>query len=73
MIFVTGGTGLVGSHLLLALLQQDAGVKALRRKSSDVEKVRKLFRWYTSDADELFSRIMWVEGDILDICSLEEH
>ncbi len=73
MIFVTGGTGLVGSHLLLALLQQNAGVKVLRRQSSDIEKVRKLFSWYTSEADELFSRIKWVEGDILDMYSLEPH
>ena len=73
MIFVTGGTGLVGSHLLLALLQQNTGVKALRRKTSDIEKVRKLFSRYTSDADELFGKIKWVEGDILDIYSLVPH
>ncbi len=71
MIFVTGGTGLVGSHLLLSLVSKFGRVRALKRKSSDIEQVRKLFSWYRGDAGALFDLIEWVDGDILDIYSLE--
>jgi len=71
MIFVTGGTGLVGSHLLFNLVSKGLKVRALKRENSNVEEVRKLFNWYSSEADVLFRQIEWVGGDILDIFSLE--
>jgi dihydroflavonol-4-reductase len=71
MIFVTGGTGLVGSHLLLALLERGEKVRALKRATSNIGQVLKTFGWYTSDAQKLYSLIEWVDGDILDIYSLE--
>lgn len=71
MIFVTGGTGLVGSHLLLALLEKGEKVRALKRPKSNIGQVHKTFGWYTSEAEKLYSRIEWVDGDILDIYSLE--
>ena len=37
MIFVTGGTGLVGAHILLRLSQQGEEVKALKRIDSSKE------------------------------------
>lgn len=72
MILVTGGTGLVGAHLLYELTNSGKEVKALRRQHSNTEWVKKIFSYYTSRVDELFSRIEWVEGDILDYLSLEE-
>ncbi len=72
MIFVTGGTGLVGSHLLLGLVRQGKKVRALKRKTSDTGLVRKVFSWYTNDYEELSGRVEWVEGDILDYDSLEK-
>lgn len=71
MVFVTGGTGLVGSHLLLSLLQNGEKVRALKRSTSNISLVQKVFAWYTGDADGLFRQIEWVNGDILDIFSLE--
>jgi dihydroflavonol-4-reductase len=71
MIFVTGGTGLVGSHLLLALLQKGEKVKALKRPTSNIGQVLKTFGWYTTEAEKLYNQIEWVDGDILDIYSLE--
>jgi nucleoside-diphosphate-sugar epimerase len=61
---VTGGTGLIGSHLLLALLQRGVRVRALRRKNSHIENVRKVFGYYTDEADALFERIEWVHGSL---------
>lgn len=72
MIFITGGTGLVGSHLLFDLLSKKKKVRALKRKSSNLDLVKKVFSYYTEDYDHLFQQIEWVEGDILDIFSLED-
>jgi dihydroflavonol-4-reductase len=68
MILVTGGTGLVGSHLLFDLAQKGEKVRALKRKNSDLTFVKNLF----SSHPNLFEKIEWVEGDVLDIFSLEE-
>jgi len=52
-VFLTGGTGFVGSHLLRALVNRGDRVKALCRESSD--------RRFVSDLD-----VEWVVGDLLD-------
>jgi dihydroflavonol-4-reductase len=72
MLFVTGGTGLIGSHLLFELVSAEKKVKALKRKTSDLQQVLKTFSWYAENPQELFSRIEWVEGDILDYFGLEK-
>ena len=72
MIFVTGGTGLVGAHLLYELCKAGKKVKALKRKTSNLGQVRKTFAYYTDDAQQLFETIEWVDGDILDYFSLEK-
>jgi dihydroflavonol-4-reductase len=72
MILVTGGTGLVGSHLLLELVRSSGKIRALKRKSSDTGRVRKIFSFYTDDADKLFEKIEWMDGDLLDAGSLED-
>jgi dihydroflavonol-4-reductase len=73
MILVTGGTGLLGSHLLLQLSLNGNETKALYRREQRIEIVKKVFQYYQPDChEELFSRIQWVKGDILDVTSLEE-
>lgn len=72
MILVTGGTGLVGSHLLYFLLKENEPVRALHRKNSDIQSVKKVFALYTADADALFNKIEWFEANILDITQLTE-
>ena len=69
MILVTGATGLVGSHLLVQLLQENEEVKALFRSEKQIEKVKNVFAFYNQTA--LFDKIQWVKGDITDIPSLE--
>ena len=71
MILVTGGTGLLGSHLLLELVRQHEEVVAVRRSTSDLEEVKRVFSWYTGEADELFRRIDWVEIDLLNGAEVE--
>jgi len=72
MIFLTGGTGMLGAHLLLDLTRSGVKVCALKRKNSDLEMVKKIFSWYTEDAEKLFRQIEWVEGDLLDSFSLKK-
>ncbi len=75
MILVTGATGLVGSHLLLALLGQvqDERVRVLVRKQKSIEKIKRTFTWYGYDYATLEHRIEWVEGDIMDLYSIENN
>lgn len=72
MIFVTGGTGLVGAHLLYELVLAGNTVKALKRKTSDLQQVVKTFSRYSDIPEILFKQIEWVDGDILDYFSLEK-
>jgi nucleoside-diphosphate-sugar epimerase len=71
MIFVTGGTGLVGAHLLYELTKANKHVKALKRETSNLQQVLKTFSYYTSNPEKLFEKIEWVNGNILDYFSLE--
>lgn len=57
MVLVTGATGLVGSHLIKALLQKGEQVRALYHRSLPPQDLQKA---------------EWVKCDILDIIALEE-
>jgi len=70
MVLVTGGTGLVGSHLLYFLLKKNEPVRAIHRKKSDIHSVKKVFALYTSEVDSLFNKIEWVEANITEIPAL---
>jgi len=61
-IFVTGGTGLLGSYLLRYLIKKGyTNVWALRRSTSSMAMV-----------EEIKDKVTWIEGDILDVPLLEE-
>jgi nucleoside-diphosphate-sugar epimerase len=73
MILVTGGTGLLGSHLLFQLSEKNASIKAIYRDKKKCEIVNKLFRYYDPiNGQEKFNLIEWVECDVLDITTLFE-
>jgi dihydroflavonol-4-reductase len=63
MIFVTGGTGFLGSYILQELVLQGRAVRALRRNLNSP--------FYLHPG--LVDRISWVEGNILDISGLMEN
>jgi nucleoside-diphosphate-sugar epimerase len=69
MVLVTGGTGLVGSHLLLLLIESGENVRAIYRKSDTIQKTKSLFSLHKKE--KLFEKINWVKADILDIPLLE--
>lgn len=71
MILVTGGTGLVGAHLLASLVQKEDEICAIHRKSSNLDAVKEVFSFYFDDVYSQFSKIKWIEADITDVTSLE--
>ena len=71
MILVTGATGLVGSHLLWQLLQENNRVAALMRYSSSLRPLREVFASYTNEPDIYLSRIDWRVAGINDTPALE--
>lgn len=73
MILVTGGTGLLGSHLLVELTRNNTRVRALYRNKSRIDQVQKVFQYYFKENwQNPFQLIEWFEGDILDIPVLDE-
>lgn len=67
MILVTGGTGIVGSHLIVELIRRGAEkIKVLCRPAADREALIRLLRLNDLNANQLF----FIEGDILDPVSL---
>ena len=69
MVLVTGGTGLLGAHLLLHLLLDGKSVRAIYRNWNTVENTKSFFQLYQKD--DLFQKINWIEANIIDIPSLE--
>ena len=69
MNLVTGATGLLGTHLMMELLSRGERVRALFRNSSNRRSVEDVFLFCKSNK---FSEIEWMEGDVLDIDSLEQ-
>jgi len=67
---VTGGTGLVGSHLLVELLRRKIPVKAIYRSDEKKKHVQNIFGYYFDNPREQFDKIQWVRADINDIPSL---
>jgi dihydroflavonol-4-reductase len=73
MILVTGGTGLLGAHLLIELAQSEQSIRAIYRSELKKEAVRALFEYYIPDnATSAFSKIEWVKADILDLTELRK-
>lgn len=73
MIFVTGGTGVLGSHLLYELTRNGESVRAIYRDESKINSVKRVFDHYNpSEGRHYFSKIEWIECDVLDLIALED-
>ncbi len=73
MVIVIGGTGLVGSHLLLELVGTETQIVATFQTKRKIEQVKKMFRFYqTENSENLWSKIIWKKVNVNDIVGLEE-
>lgn len=63
MILITGGTGFLGAYIIKHLVNKGYAVKAIRRENS------KLPFFISTD---ILQKVQWINGDVLDIMSLEE-
>ncbi len=72
LILVTGGTGLLGSHLLFDLIKSGRHVRAIKRANSNIEMVRKVFSYYIANPDDLFLKIEWINADLMDFGAIED-
>ena len=72
MILVSGGSGLVGAHLLLQLCELGERPRALYRSLESLSNVKQLFSSHSNSGNQYFKQIEWVKGDLLDVPSLEE-
>ena len=64
MILVTGGTGLLGSHLLVELTKSNDKIRAIYRSENRIQSVEKLFRYYFGDSYRPhWEKIEWVLGN----------
>jgi nucleoside-diphosphate-sugar epimerase len=71
MILITGATGLLGSHLLFELASKGEEVFALRRATSNLDEVKKIFGYYGDPEDQL-KNIHWIEADLLNYADVLE-
>ncbi|WP_298520145.1 NAD-dependent epimerase/dehydratase family protein [uncultured Kordia sp.] len=72
MILVTGGTGLVGAHLLAHLTQTESRIRAIYRTSEKLETVKTVFGYYFEDVSYFYDKIEWHKADVIDVPSLEK-
>ncbi len=61
-VLVTGGTGFLGSYILKNLVEKNIQVRAIRRSSKMPFFI----------PETILSKVEWVQGDVLDVVSLEE-
>jgi nucleoside-diphosphate-sugar epimerase len=62
MVLVTGGTGFIGAYIIKELVEKGYPVRAIRRSNKLPFFI----------APEILSKVEWVNGDVLDIISLND-
>lgn len=61
-VLVTGGTGFLGAYILQELVLQGFSVRAIRRRPQTPFYI----------PENILSKVEWIDGDILDVVSLQE-
>ncbi len=70
MILVTGGTGLVGSYILIELSKENSSIRAIYRNKAHIEKTKKIFEAHHLLSQ--FNEIEWVKADVIDYFQLKD-
>ena len=72
MILITGATGNLGAHLAFHLLKKHDRIIAIKRKSSNLDTIKKIFSYYSDSSETILKKIDWFDADLSDIVSLNE-
>ena len=72
MILVTGGTGMIGAHVLLVFAKDKLDTLALYRWTSSIDKVADFFKLMAPKNPEYFNSIQWHQSDLNDLVQLEK-
>lgn len=72
MILITGATGNLGAHLAFHLLKKHDRIVAIKRKSSNLDTIEKIFSFYSDSYKSLLKKIDWFDADLSDIVGLNE-
>ena len=72
MILITGATGNLGAHLAFHLLKKHDRIVAIKRKSSKLDTIEKIFSFYSDSYKTILKKIDWYDADLSDIVSLNE-
>lgn len=62
MVLVTGGTGFLGAYIIKELIEKGYAVRAIRRSAKLPPFI----------SPEIMDKVEWVEGDVLDVVSLQD-
>jgi nucleoside-diphosphate-sugar epimerase len=73
MIFVTGGTGMLGAYLLLELSKQNQKIIAAKRSNSSFDIPKKVFNHFSKQSDKLWEQISWVDVDLFSQSEIEKQ
>ena len=71
-MFITGASGMLGTHLAYNLLKKGESITALKRSSTDLSSMKNIFAYYEKGDNSLFEKIEWIDGDILDFYILDD-
>ncbi len=67
MILITGGTGMVGSRVLLECVKKNKPVRAIYRRIESLNHIKKKFIKSYPENSDLFNRIEWIKADLNDL------
>lgn len=70
MNLITGITGMLGTHVAIDLLRRGSKVAGLIRPGGSKTALLRSFEFY--GVSDLADQITWLEGDVLDVISLQE-
>jgi len=73
VVLITGGTGLLGSHVIMNQLIRNNDVRVLYRDEHRKEIVQRVLSYYyPNNFQEYYGRIEWISGDVLNTADLSE-
>lgn len=71
--FLTGSTGLLGSHMLVHLFKKQKKIRCLIRESASLKQIEMVCKFYQQDFEAIKSGVDWIIGDTMDFVSLLEN